>query len=122
MLMLSGTIALAGLIFLPLNAGAGILLAVVLFIGLATYAIRGIFWATLDSCEIPTRIKGLAIGVISLIGYSPDIYLPLINGFLLERYPGKPGYSMYFSGIVFMGLLGTLSAWRLNIIVSRREA
>ena len=121
-LMFSGTLALTGLILLPLTAGAGMLLAVVMFIGLATYAIRGIFWATLDSCEVPTRIKGLAIGVISLIGYSPDIYLPLINGYLLDKYPGKPGYSIYFAGIVFMGLLGTLSAWRLNVIVSRREA
>ncbi|NCF74435.1 MAG: MFS transporter [Gammaproteobacteria bacterium] len=121
-LMLSGTVALAGLIALPLTASVSMLLAVVLFIGLATYAIRGIFWATLDSCEIPIRIKGLAIGVISLIGYSPDIYLPLLNGFLLDKYPGKPGYSIYFGGIVFMGLLGTLSAWRLNVIVTRREA
>jgi len=121
-LMLSGTIALASLIVLPLTVSAGVLLAVVLFIGLATYAIRGIFWATLDSCEISIRIKGLAIGVISLIGYSPDIYLPLINGFLLEKYPGKPGYSIYFAGIVFMGLLGTLAAWRLNMIVSKRES
>jgi len=120
-LMLSGTIALASLIVLPLTVSAGVLLAVVLFIGLATYAIRGIFWATLDSCEIPIRIKGLAIGVISLIGYSPDIYLPLFNGFLLDKFPGKPGYSIYFGGIVFMGLLGTLAAWRLNVIVSKRE-
>lgn len=121
-LMLSGTVALAGLIVLPLSASTGMLLAVVLFIGLATYAVRGIFWATLDSCEIPVRIKGLAIGAISLIGYSPDVYLPLINGFLLEKYPGKPGYSIYFAGIVFMGLLGTLAAWRLNVIVSKRES
>jgi len=121
-LMLSGTIALASLIVLPLTASVGVLLAVVLFIGLATYAIRGIFWATLDSCDIPIRIKGLAIGVISLIGYSPDIYLPLLNGFLLEKYPGKPGYSIYFAGIVFMGLLGTIAAWRLNVIVSKRQA
>ncbi|MCH9005074.1 MAG: MFS transporter [Proteobacteria bacterium] len=120
-LMLAGSVALAALIVLPLNVSAGALLAVVLLIGLMTYAIRGIFWATLDSCGIPVRIKGLAIGVISLIGYSPDIYLPLINGVLLERFPGKTGYSMYFGGIVLFGLLGTLSAWRLNVIVSKRE-
>ena len=120
-LMLAGSVALAAMILLPLNVGAGLMLAVVLIIGLMTYAIRGIYWATLDSCNVPIRIKGLAIGVISLVGYSPDIYLPLINGAILERYPGKPGYSLYFGGIVFMGLLGTLSAWRLNVIVSKRE-
>jgi MFS family permease len=121
-LMFSGSLALAGLILLPLTASVGMLLAVVLFIGLTTYAIRGIFWATLDSCQVPIRIKGLAIGVISLIGYSPDIYLPLINGFLVEKFPGKLGYSIYFGGIVFMGLLGTFAAWRLNVIVSKRDA
>lgn len=119
-LMLGGSAALAALIVLPLNVSAGILLAVVMLVGFMTYAIRGIFWATLDSCGISVRIKGLAIGVISLIGYSPDIYLPWINGVLLERYPGKPGYSIYFGGIVLFGLLGTLSAWRLHIIASKR--
>ena len=119
-LMFAGSAALAALIALPLDVGVGALLAVIMLIGFMTYAIRGIFWATLDSCGIPVRIKGLAIGVMSLIGYSPDIYLPLINGALLERYPGKPGYSIYFGGIVLFGILGTLSAWRLHIIVSRR--
>ncbi len=118
-LMLAGTLSLAAMIGLPLGVSATTLLALVLIIGLMTYAIRGIFWATLDSCGIPNRIKGLAIGVISLIGYSPDIYLPLINGVLLERYPGKAGYSLYFGGIVVVGLLGTLSAIWLHLRISR---
>jgi sugar phosphate permease len=120
-LMLAGTLSLAALIVLPASAGAGVLLALVMLIGLMTYAIRGIFWATLDSCNIPISTKGLAIGVMSLVGYAPDIYLPLINGVLLEAYPGKTGYSLYFGGIVAMGLLGTLSAWRLHAIVSGRD-
>ena len=62
----------------------------------------------------------LAIGVISLVGYSPDIYLPLINGELLLRFPGRTGYSIYFAGIVAMGILGTLSAWYLHLRVSRQ--
>ena len=119
-LMFAGSVALAALIVLPLDVGVGALLAVIMLIGFMTYAIRGIFWATLDSCGIPVRIKGLAIGVMSLIGYSPDIYLPLINGALLECYPGKLGYSIYFGGIVLFGIFGTVSAWRLHIIVSRR--
>ena len=121
-LLLAGSASLAVMIILPINASAAVMLSLVLLIGLATYAIRGIFWATLDSCDIPTKIKGLAIGVISLIGYSPDIYLPLINGELLKRYPGKLGYSIYFGGIVVIGVLGALSAWRLHVIVSRKEA
>lgn len=118
-LMFAGTVSLAALIVLPASAGATVLLAVVLLVGLMTYAIRGIFWSTLDSCNISVRIKGLAIGVMSLIGYSPDIYLPLLNGFLLESFPGKSGYNWYFGTIVIMGFAGTLAAWRLHILVQR---
>lgn len=118
-LMLAGTASLAMLIVLPASSGEKMLLAIVLLVGLMTYAIRGIFWSTLDSCNIPARIKGLAIGVMSLIGYSPDIYLPLLNGLLLERFDGKLGYSLYFGGIVLMGILGTMAAWRLHVLVRR---
>lgn len=120
-LMFAGSASLAALMVVPATAGAAILVTVVLIIGLMTYAIRGIFWATLDSCNIPLHTKGLAIGVISLVGYSPDIYLPLINGWLLEAFPGKTGYSLYFGGIVLMGILGTMAAWRLHLRVQARE-
>ncbi len=120
-LLVAGAVSLATMVALPTTAGTGMLLTVVLIVGLTTYAIRGIFWATLDSCNIPVRIKGLAIGTISLVGYSPDIYLPLINGPLLEAYPGKLGYSIYFSGIAFMGLIGALAAWRLKTVVASRD-
>lgn len=120
-LMLVATLSLAVLVVMPLGTEVPMLLGLVLAIGLLTYAVRGIYWATLDSCNVETRIKGLAIGVISLIGYAPDVYLPLINGYLLEAYPGKTGYEIYFGGIVVMGFLGTLSAWRLGVIVLRRE-
>lgn len=120
-LLLLASVALMGLVVLPTTAGTLVLLAMVLTIGILTYAVRGIFWSTLESCNVPDRIKGLAIGAISLLGYSPDIYLPLLNGVLLERYPGKLGYSIYFSAIAVMGVLGALAAWRLLSIVNARK-
>jgi sugar phosphate permease len=120
-LMLAGTISVGALIILPVSTAVPVLLGAVITIGLTTYAIRGIFWATLDDCQIPVRIKGLAIGVMSLIGYSPDIYLGLLNGYLLETYPGKTGYDLYFGFIVIMGVLGTMAAWRLHVVVSRQN-
>jgi hypothetical protein len=95
-------------------------LGIVLVIGFLTYAVRGIFWSTLQSCDVSNKIKGLAIGIISLLGYSPDIYLPLLEGFLLEQYPGKQGYTIYFGGIAATGLLGAVAAWQLKLIAGRR--
>ncbi len=129
-LLVLASAALAGIAFLPDIAGTFLVLGVVLVIGILTYAVRGVYWATLDSCHVPNRIKGLAIGVISLIGYSPDIYLPLLNAALLEAYPGRTGYAIYFVGLSAMGLLGAVAAWQLgrrirqqstSIIVSKRQ-
>jgi MFS family permease len=119
-LMLFAALALAGLVVLPTSAGNFALLGIVLAIGILTYAVRGIYWSTLESCQISNRVKGLAIGIISLIGYSPDVYLPLINTAIREHFPGKLGYDIYFSGIAMFGLLGALAAWRLGIIVARQ--
>jgi hypothetical protein len=113
-LLVLASASLASIAFLPDIAATFLVLTVVLLIGLLTYAVRGVYWATLDSCNVPDRIKGLAIGVISLIGYSPDIYLPLLNSALLEAYPGRTGYAIYFVGLSVMGLLGALAAWQLG--------
>ena len=82
------SLGLASMIFLPAESGVALALAVVLLVGALTFAVRGIYWSTLDDCNVPLETRGLAIGIISLIGYSPEIYVPLINGYLVEMYPG----------------------------------
>ena len=119
-LLLLASVALAAMVYLPAGSSTAALLGIVLVVGFLTYAVRGIFWSTLESCDISNHVKGLAIGIISLIGYSPDIYLPLLSGYLIEQNPGKCGYSLYFMIIAAMGLLGALAAWRLKYLVARR--
>ena len=113
-LLVLASFSLLGMAFLPSSAASLLMLGMVLLVGILTYAVRGIYWATLDSCEVPDRIKGLAIGVISLVGYSPDIYLPLLNAALLERFPGREGYVIYFVGLSLMGFVGAFAARQLR--------
>ena len=120
-LLLLASVSLAAMVYLPAGSSTAALLGIVLVVGFLTYAVRGIFWSTLESCDISNKIKGLAIGIISLVGYSPDIYLPLLNGYLLEQYPGKQGYSIYFLAIASMGVVGAIAAWRLKILVARNK-
>jgi predicted MFS family arabinose efflux permease len=101
---------LVGLILLPALRNVALLGAVVLFIGLMTYAIRGLYWTLLDYCAVPMRITGLAIGLVSLIGYSSDIFLPLVNGYFTEHYAGLLGYQFYFAYVAAIGTLGGVAA------------
>ena len=118
-LLVLGSVLLAGLALLPLGAPVALLLAIVLVVGLVTYAVRGVYWATLERCHVPDAVKGLAIGGISLIGYAPDIYLPLIRGALVDGIPGRWGYGIYFLAIAGFGIVGALAAWRLARIAAQ---
>ncbi|RMR02437.1 MFS transporter [Pseudomonas syringae group genomosp. 3] len=115
------TLAMVGLIVFPAINSLGLLIGTVIFIGLMAYAIRGLYWAILDTCNIPLRITGLAIGIVSVIGYLPDAFIPLINGYLTEHFPGAPGYRLYFGYIAFVGLLGVLAALSLRARINRKS-
>jgi nitrate/nitrite transporter NarK len=119
-LFIASSLVLASIVLVSKSTGSGTLLAIVLAIAVVTSAVRGIYWGSLESCSVSPRVKGLAIGIISLVGYSPDVYLPLIYGRLIEHFPGTLGYEIYFCGIALMGLLGAASAWRLKVLCARR--
>lgn len=114
------SLGMLGLIVFPSLNTLGLLIATVIFIGLMTYAIRGLYWAILDTCNIPLRITGLAIGIVSVVGYLPDAFIPLINGYITEHFPGAFGYKLYFGYITFVGLLGTCAALTLRSLVNRK--
>ncbi|MBB4864025.1 MFS family permease [Pseudomonas nitritireducens] len=118
--MLLAALGMIGLIVLPSLHVLGVLIFLVIFIGLMTYAIRGLYWAILDDCHIPLRVTGLAIGIISVLGYAPDAYLPLLNGYITDRFPGFVGYQIYFSYVVVMGLLGVIATLILNKRIQKR--
>ncbi len=119
-LMVLASLALAALAIVPVGVSVTLLLGIVLVIGFLTYAVRGIFWATLESCDVSNPVKGLAIGLISFVGYAPDVYLPKLNNFLLAAYPGKAGYAIYYLVIAGMGLLGAIAALILKKLVDKK--
>jgi len=112
-LLALASFSLAMMAFLPASAAALFMLAVVLLIGLLTYAVRGLYWATLGGCNVPNKIKGLAIGIISMIGYFPEVYLPLLSASLIEQYPGGLGYKIYYLILSIFGLFGAYAAYLL---------
>ena len=57
---------------------------------------------------IPLVVTGTATGVVSVIGYSPDIFAPVMAGMILDAYPGAEGFQIFFliiGGLSFVGLM-----------------
>jgi MFS family permease len=114
-------VSLLGLVAAPGIGSHVALVFLVLFIGILTYAIRGLYWSLLDRCNVPVETMGLAIGLISVLGYSPDVFLPLINGYLTQTYPGVFGYQLYFGYVAAVATLGGFAALALRNMLNRKE-
>ncbi|KGB91993.1 MFS transporter [Burkholderia cepacia] len=112
-------LSLVGLIAAPAHSPQAMLVVLVLFIGILTYAIRGLYWSLLDDCKVPTHCAGLAIGLISVLGYSPDVFVPLINGYVTQTWPGAHGYQLYFGYIAAVALCGAGAAAFLKTRLNR---
>lgn len=111
--LLGASAALSAFALLPALPSQALALTMVMAIGLTTYSVRGLYWAVLDDCDINPQLKGLAIGFISLLAFTPDIYLPKLNSELVSSWPDGGGYTLYFGFIALGGIVGALAARRL---------
>jgi sugar phosphate permease len=66
-------------------------------IGCSLYALRGIYFALLEEGAVPLALTGSATGLISVVAYTPDVFMPVLAGHLLDRYAaGGVGYRYFF--------------------------
>ena len=81
------------------------------------FALRALYFAILKDAKVPLALTGTAVGFISLIGYTPDIFMGPLMGWLLDRNPGILGHQhLYFVLFLFalMGILASILFQRLS--------
>ncbi len=84
---------------------------------IAVFALRGVYFALIEESEIRRHVTGTAIGFISLLGYTPDVFFSSVSGRLLDMAPGAKGFEYYFMlmmGIAVLGLLASIFLSRKN--------
>ncbi len=77
---------------------------------LGIYALRGLYYALFQESKIPLAITGSAIGLISVIGYTPDVFMGPLMGVILDNNPGESGHQILFAVLVVFGVIGFLSS------------
>jgi len=82
------------------------------------YALRALYFSILKEGLIPVTLTGTAVGVISFIAYTPDIFSGPIIGYLLDSAPGGAGYRSVFSLLAVFSLLGLVATWAFRKSVS----
>ena len=102
-MMLGSILFASGLIRVSMNMLFFISLIIV---ATGTYAIRGLYFSVLEDGKIPYILSGTAIGLISMVGYSPDIFATPLYGYLLDNYPGIKGHQYVYLILFISSILG----------------
>ena len=75
------------------------------------FGIRGVYFALIEESKIKRNVTGTAVGFISVIGFTPEIYFASIAGRLLDASPGIAGHQHVFlmlAGFAVAGILSTV--------------
>ena len=70
------------------------------------YAIRSLYFAVMEKGKIPILLTGTAVGLISLVGFTPDIFAGPVIGVLLENTPGAVGHQHVFWMLAIFSFIG----------------
>ena len=71
-----------------------------------TYSIRALYFSIMQKGLIPLALTGTAVGIISVVGYYPDIFATPLIGYIIDKYPGILGHQYVFLMLVFFSILG----------------
>ena len=103
-------------VFSLLPGGEGYLVIMLInasIVSMAIFALRGIYFALLEDGGIAPAVTGTAAGVISAVGFTPDVFMPLVGGLMLDAYPGAEGYRYFYLFIAILCAIGSVAAWLL---------
>lgn len=70
------------------------------------FGLRSLYFALLEHNGVPRNLTGTAVGLISLSGYTPDIYFGAVAGRILDATPGVGGHQDLFLLLAAVGTLG----------------
>ena len=82
----------------------------------AVFGLRGIYFALFEEGHVPAVETGTATGLVSVIGFTPDVFMGPLSGWILDRSPGVEGHQDFYlvmAGFALVGLVASLQFSRL---------
>lgn len=121
-LMSFALIAVGSLVLASGMIEAGVLWIYILSISTASlgiFALRGLYFAIMGEGRIPLAFTGSAVGLVSVIGYTPDVFMGPLMGHLLDGTPGAGGHQQVFAVVAGFALAGLIASWGFKCLARR---
>ncbi|MFJ7367277.1 nitrate/nitrite transporter [Peribacillus frigoritolerans] len=117
-------IGLAALIVLPGKPSFILLLLVfIAIIYISMYALQATHFAILVEGDYPVETTGTVAMPLMIIGYSGEIFMPIVAGACLDHWSGTEGYKVLFTILLGLTIVGLITAiiWQRVTKEKRKE-
>lgn len=108
-------------VYTPAPSMAWVLLLNVLIGSSAIFGLRGLYYALFEESKIPVAVTGTAVGLVSVLGYTPDIFVSYIGGILLDSAPGLAGHQYFYWFLAAFAALGLVVSVALMLMLRGQE-
>ena len=96
-------------LILPSNKNFAMIAVInVIILMFVNFAVRGVYFSTINEVNIRPELRGSASGLISVIGFTPDVFAPIMLGFFIDTF-GATGYKYMFMYIFISLIIGFLA-------------
>ncbi|MEM1002347.1 MAG: hypothetical protein AAGH46_06845, partial [Bacteroidota bacterium] len=99
---------------IPIQRGADLMMAI------GVYSCRVLYFTTLEEAQIPFNLTGTAVGLASIVGYTPDIFSGPMFGILLDNPDGVLGLQNTYKVLAVFGIIGFICSY-LMLKLSKRK-
>ena len=90
-----------------------------LFVGCGAYALRVLYYSVMEEAGIPLVLTGTAVGIISVVGYTPDVFIGPLMGWLLDASPGVTGHRHVFLVLTGFACIGFVASIWYRILINK---
>ncbi|RDK87018.1 MFS transporter [Marinirhabdus gelatinilytica] len=95
----------------------GLFFMTIIITALGVYAARVLYFAVMREGNIPLVLTGTAVGIISFIGYTPDIFAGPMIGYFLDNFETVTGHHYVFwllAGFSTVGFVASVIFYRIS--------
>ena len=123
----SFVIMIAGIVGVILTPGSKSLVWLLLVfcaaIYASMYACQSMHFAIMEEGDYPLECTGTATAILTPLGYSVELFAPMVAGMCLDKWEGTAGYKVFFcilAAVAVVGLVSTL-LWMAKTKEKRME-
>jgi len=105
----------------PIPGAAWVLLGNILIGAASFFGLRGLYFALFEEAKVPAALTGTAVGLVSAIGFTPDIFVSYVAGVLIDGSPGVVGHQHVFWFLSAFALIGVVASYILMRLLHPAE-